>query len=215
MPKKKKSKISENQIRKELSKINLELDKINTKKPELKLIIPEKQEESEENEQEQPEEQETEFNQTADNSRASRRFTAPILLPSGQETVENLEEFAALMPSSRGEAEKDVSYTSSNKTYEGSSPNASYSGKTEYSLDAKYTASDDSLASSRGSGKIISPSIREDFTRGRLISEMQPAGGAAVKTDWEDRSRLEEFTRMQSEYQFKQEKEQHERKRRA
>ena len=215
MPKKKKSLISESQIKRELSKINLELNKLNSKKPEIKpeakKEMPGKDEQEDENE-----EQDSGFHESLETGRASRRFTGPILLPSGQESIDNLEDFAALIPSAaRDSEEKDVSYAGGKKTYDESNGGGSYSGKSEYLIDSKYAASEDSLSSSKGSGAIVSPFVREDFTRGKLINEMQSAGGMEAKTNWEERSRLEEFARMQTEYQVKQEKEAREKKRRA
>lgn len=212
MAKKKKSLISETQIERELSKINLELNKISINKPgpkeEAKKIFGKKEEEREEEE----EEQENDFHENP-LSRISRRFTVPILLPSGQEKIENLEEFAALAPSREREEKEDSGYAGSKKTYESNTP-LSYSGKSDYSADEKYSASKDSLTADRG-GKILSPFIKEDFTRGKLMNEVQPAAGMEAKTDLENRSRLEEFARMQAEYQINEQKELQEKKRRG
>ena len=209
MEKRKKTKVLKMNLDKELSRVKLELQNISEEKPKKSGV---KNEEEQEEIFQLPEIPEEDFNEAFFEPSISRRFTAPILLPSGQEKIDNLEEFASLAPSSPSESE-EVSYSAGKKNYAGGD-NLGYAAKAdEYNPNRQYSGDNPQV---QASPKITSSFIREDFVTGKR-QEMQPAAGmdTSKTQSWEDRSRLEEFTKIQQYEMNKQQEENKSRKHRA
>jgi len=196
-------------VSKELKKIELELKKISASAQENKKVVIEADSADEDEEAQQIQISESDFPEEV-SSRGSRLFSAPILLSSGQERVENLEEFAAVAPSSRESEDDSPAYAAGKKNYDNANE-VGYTAKVDdYSGGKKYSSESPAMASSR----ITSPFIREDSTTGRR-EEMSQASGMSARTDFEDRSKLEEFSRMQQKYEVQHQQEEREKKRRG